>query len=416
MVEIRLAAKILDLVLVDGKRYIDAVDEVFPTERKTFQSSNISVLLAKESLKHYFLYEHLLQRFTVNFSPKQKSLFFVILTNNFYLHLLSKNNCNSFFEKEIPESEFVKAKKILEYKGSLEELISFEKDSDFYYATKYNVPIWLIHMWRKHYGDELVNKFLEASIAYNYQCYVVNSLKTSTEVLLKQYPDFSSPFEDMLIFNGTKRYQLTDSFKNYDYIDVKIGFKTLIDEIFNPYEEVLLYSGYDDDFAKTMIIKTQGKQGLHLVVPNLNQRVELMKFIRTNKLRNINFFEAKDEYGLKAGVTYKQSKVVVFPLSTRFDIVSKYPDFLLHFDRDDLDGIIQGEKDTLELCSKWVDDDGELVYVVNTLNKKESTVLIKEFLENHPDFSLEKEEQEIASDPFMTTMYYAVLRRGEKHD
>ena len=89
---------------------------------------------------------------------------------------------------------------------------------------------------------------------------------------------------------------------------------------------------------------------------------------------------------------------------------------MLHFDRDDLDGIIQGEKDALELCSKWVDEDGELTYVVNTLNKKESSLLIKEFLEKHHDFSLEKEEQQITSDPFMTTMYFAILRRGRQND
>lgn len=416
MVEIRLGAKILDLVLIDGKDFVEAVDEVFPSERKTFQSSNISVLLAKEALRHYFLFEHLLQRFNINFSPKQKSLFFITLTNNFYLHLLSKNNCNGFLKQEIPNDEYKKSEQILDYKGSLEEMISFEKDSDFYFATKYNVPIWLIHMWRKHYGDDLVNKFLNASIRYDYQTYVVNSLKTSTKQILNEFPEFSSPFEDMLIIKGTKRYQLTDAFKNYDYIDVKVGFKNLIDELINPYEEVLLYSGYDDDFAKTAIIKTKGKLGLHLMVPNLNQRIELMRFLRMNKLRNINFFEANDEYALRAGVSYKLSKVIVFPLSTRFDIVSKYPDFLLHFDRDDLDGIIQGEKDALELCSKWVSEDGELTYVVNTLNKKESSLLIKEFLEKHPDFSLEKEEQQITSDPFMTTMYFAILRRGRQND
>ena len=49
MVEIRLASNILKLVLKDGKNYVDAVDEIFPNERTTFQASNISVALAKEA-------------------------------------------------------------------------------------------------------------------------------------------------------------------------------------------------------------------------------------------------------------------------------------------------------------------------------------------------------------------------------
>ena len=40
--------------LTEKKEY----DEVFADERKTFQSSNVSVLLARQALKHYFLYEN----------------------------------------------------------------------------------------------------------------------------------------------------------------------------------------------------------------------------------------------------------------------------------------------------------------------------------------------------------------------
>jgi len=417
MVEIRLAAQILHLVIIDGKKYIEAVDEVFANERKTFGSVNISVVLAKNAIKHYFLYENILHEFSVNLTNKQKCLLYIILTNNFYLHILSNNNCVSFIQKEIPEEEFKKLSPILKRKESLEDLISFEKSSDFYYATKYNVPIWLIHMWRKHFGDELVTEFLEASIHYDSQSYMVNTLKTTTDEIIKKYPDLTSPFEDMLIYNGTKRYQTTPEFKKDDYFDVKIGFKSLIDTVYNQFYETLIYSGYDDDFVKAAIVKSDRKQSLNVAVPNLENRAELLRFIRVNDIHNVNLFEAKDIYGLKAGVSYKQDVVIVFPKSTRFDIASKYPDFLLHFDRDSLDEIIKGEKESLELYSSYVNDGGTLIYLVNTLNKKESFNLVKEFLDNHPEFELIKEEQLIASHPFGTTMYYAVLNhRGENND
>lgn len=411
MVELRFASNIVYLVIIDGKNYVDAVDEVFPNERKTFQSSNISVLLAKQTLKHFYLYENILNENKINLSSKEKCLVFVVLTNIFYTKVLNRNSCISFLQDEINHEELIKLKPILNRKEPLEDLICFEKDSDFYYATKYNAPIWLIHMWRKHYGDELVKVFLEASINHELQSYVVNSLKTTTDELLKKYPDFSSPFKDMLIYEGTKRFELTPEFKNDEYIDVKIGFKTLIDTCYNPFYEVLLYSGYDDDFVKTNIIKTQKKQSLNVAVPNLDRRGELMRFIRMNDIHNVNLFEAKDIYGMKAGVSYRQDLVVVFPKSTRFDIVSKYPDYLLHVDRDQLDEIIGGEKEALELCSEFVNDEGTLLYVVNTLNKKETSLIVKEFLENHPEFEFSKEEQLTAAHPFATTMYYAFMHR-----
>ena len=141
-----------------------------------------------------------------------------------------------------------------------------------------------------------------------------------------------------------------------------------------------------------------------------------MRFIRTNDIHNVNLFEAKDEFGLKAGVSYEQDTVVVFPESTRFDIASKYPDYLLHFDRDSLDEILSKEKEALELCAPFVNEGEQLIYIVNTLNKKESTLMIQEFLSNHPNFTLVSEEQMLASHPFATTMYYAILSRGEEND
>ena len=411
MVEVRFAANIVNLVVVEGKYFVDAVDEVFPEERKSFQSSNISVLLAKQALPHFFLYENIFVENKVELNNKQKCLVYVVLTNNFYTKVLSKNNCNSFLEGELPKEEFEKLKKVLSQKEPLEDLISFEKDSDFYFATKYNAPIWLVHMWRKHYGDNLVKDFLEACTNYHTQSYAVNTIKTTTERLLLKYPDFSSPFEDMLIYDGIKRYKLTPEFKNDEYIDVKMGFKNIIDTFYNPLNEVLVYSGYDDDFVKAVIIKGMKKQSINVVVPDLNKRAEVLRFIRMNDIHNVNFFEANDEFGLRAGVSYKQDIVAVFPKGSRFDNVSKYPDFLLHFDRDTLDSLIEDERRALELCYDYVNEHGTLLYMVNTLNKKESSLIIKEFLEKHPDFELERDEQLIASHPFGTTMYWACMHR-----
>lgn len=413
MIEIKLASDIVRKVIVDGKDYVDAVDEVFPEERKIFKSSNISVLLARKTISHYFLFENILHEFSVTLNSNNKSLLYVILANIHYVKVISKNTCVSFLKGEIPYDEYRKIEPVLLRKEPLEELISFEPDSDFYYATKYNSPIWLVHMWRKQFGDDLTKDFLEANINTNLQSYAVNTLKTTTDKLLLKYPEFSSPFDEMLLFNGTTRYQLTPEFKNDEYIDVKIGFKALIDEYFNPHYEVLLYSGYDDDFVKAAIVKTNKTQSLNLAVPNLEKRAKIMRFIRVNDIHNVNLFELRDKYSLQAAVSYKQDLVVVFPHCTRFDIVSKYPDFLLHFDRNDIDGRIAHEKETLELCSEYVADGGELLYIVNTLNKKESTLLIEEFLKNHPEFELDKEEQMVSSHPFATTMYHAHLfKRG----
>lgn len=410
MVEITYAAKIVSRVINDGKTFIESIDEIFPNERKNFSSNNISVRLAFHSLKHFYLFEHIVNQLNVRPPKNKKCMLYVVLANNFYCRLIPVNYANGFLSTFFNEKEYQKLLPILKRKEPLEDLIVFEKDSDFYFATRYNTPVWVAHMLRKHFGDETTSSFLSACLKFDLQSFAVNTLKTNVSELMNKYPDLENPFSNVLIYHGTKRFSTTPEFKNDDFFKLKIGFQSLIDDLYDEHSEALIYSGYDDDFVKAAIVKSDRKQSLNIVVPNLDKRGELMRFIRVNDVHNVNLFEAKNEISLKAGVSYKQDIVVCFPNNSRFDVLCSYPDFLLHFDKDNLDKLIEGETEALELCSKCVNDDGVLIYMVNTLNKKESSKIVEDFLVRHPEYILDRSEQTITSHPFATTLYYAILR------
>lgn len=416
MIEIKYGAKLLNLVIDDGMTFRSAIDEIFPDERKSFSSSNISISLCFYALKHYFLFENIVHSLNLELSNNKKAQLFAVLANNFYKKSIQVNAANSYLKTFLSDKDFEKLLPILKFKESPEKLITFEKNTDFYYATKYNVPIWIVHMWRRQYGDELVTEFLDSSMKIGFQAYSVNTLKTTTEELMKKYPDFSSPFENEIVCQTLKRYFNTPEYKNDEYFLLRIGIKCLLEEVVDPNEEILLYSGFNDSVIKELIVDSRLTQSLNVAVPNLDKRAEVMRFIRKNNIRNVNLFEANDIFQLKSGVFHKVDKVILYPDSSHFDLNSTFPDFLFHFDRSNLDEIIQREKDNLELCSNAVDDGGQLVYIVDTLNKKESTLLIAEFLEKHPEFELEREEQLLPSHPFSTLFYYAILLKREKDD
>ena len=128
MVEVRFAAKIVHLVIFEGRTYLDAIDEIFPDERKIFQSSNLSVALAKEAIRHFYLYENIINELKIDLNSKQKSLVYVTLSDIFYTKLLNTNNLISFLQGEIPTDEFKKLLPLLKRKEPLEDMISFEKD------------------------------------------------------------------------------------------------------------------------------------------------------------------------------------------------------------------------------------------------------------------------------------------------
>lgn len=416
MIEIQYAAQITKLVVFEGMTFRSAIDEIFPQERKNFVSSNISLSLAFHAIRHYYLFENILVSSGLDLSKNIKSMIYVVLANNFYKKIIPSNSANGFIKGIVGEEDYRVLLPILKRTQPLEALITFEKNTDSYFATKYNIPHWVIHMWRRQYGDKQTIEFLESMMKIGFQSYSVNTLKTSTDELLKKYPEFSSPFENLVVYEGMKRFFNTKEYLNDEYFLLKVAYKCILEDLVDKNEEVLLFSAFNDGIVKELVANSGGEQSINIAVPKLDKRLEVMRFLRKSGLRNINLFEANDIFSLKAGLSYQVEKVIVYPDSTHFDLASTYPDYLFHVDQDKLDETIKKEAENLELCSNAVMEGGTLVYIVDTLNKKESEQIIADFLSKHPEFSCVSKQQYLPSHPFSTLFYYAVLEKGVAND
>ena len=73
---------------------------------------------------------------------------------------------------------------------------------------------------------------------------------------------------------------------------------------------------------------------------------------------------------------------------------------------------INNEEKSIDNCSKFVADNGLLVYCVDTLGLKETTNIVAKFLENHAEFELIKEKQYLPAEN-NSIFYYAILRKKE---
>jgi 16S rRNA (cytosine967-C5)-methyltransferase len=101
----------------------------------------------------------------------------------------------------------------------------------------------------------------------------------------------------------------------------------------------------------------------------------------------------------------------VIPNCSKFDLIRSLPDFFIHFKQSELDDYIKEQTAAMEESSRFVVEGGLLVYGVNTINHKEGTYLVQEFIRKHPEFKLILEKQYLPFDEFNTALYVAALRK-----
>ena len=100
------------------------------------------------------------------------------------------------------------------------------------------------------------------------------------------------------------------------------------------------------------------------------------------------------------------------PDSSRLNLLQVLPDYFLRFDIQKLDELIANQAQALNEAAQQVEDGGYLLYLVDTISKKETMGLINEFLKGHSEFSLIRDKQYFPYKKFGGSYYFAVLKKG----
>jgi 16S rRNA (cytosine967-C5)-methyltransferase len=317
-------------------------------------------------------------------------------------------------EKEIPKASI---DGLLALASPGKNLIDpqIKENSIAYLGIKYNTPEWLVIMWIKHFGLTITLKILSTNNKPVLQACRVNTLKTSTEKLLKQYSNLSeTPLEDTVIYQGKEplknhpayvqnlifqqRLAITDIVKQFSFDNVK--------------GEMLLVETRPQALYLELPIYTDQKIRINIVTNAIERKLAMQKSIQAFQLSNISLYESEPK-GLITFLSKKQDVVLVVPQCSKFDLIRSLPDFFIHFKQEDLDGLIASQKVALFESSQFVDDRGLLFYGVNTMNQKEGKLLIEEFLNEQPQFKLIQEFQYFPFDKFNTALYVAAMRKSK---
>lgn len=357
-------------------------------------------------LRHHLLFSELIkEELELDEETKRSGLLLALANYHFYNKFdaqevvaitsrhsgLDKKSIESFLAKHPDKSNIIPSK--------------YDKGSFEYLSLRYNCPLWLVKMWNKHYGRGLAFKILQANTKPVVQSYKLNDVEQG-KVMLN--PNFSvAPTEDMVLYIGRGNAKGTDFYKAKQLIPEKIAYKLSLDKVdVKPFSKVAIYSS----FSNTMYIDLAKRniEGLKvdLITPDIFTHNEARHHIAMYNIKNFTLLEEKAA-NLLACISEKVDYFFVLARNSNFDLLRTNADYFLRFSRDELDSIMNEQRYTLDEAATLMNEGGQLIYMVPTLNKKETKQIINEFLLTHREYSLLEERQFFPFEEENSTLYVA---------
>lgn len=416
MKELQLAASMLDHIVNGGMNFQDAIKAVFPPNSLDKHYQGATCAFVGCELRHFNLIKEVCKN-VPNLTSEEVLYLYLAVANNAFLKKFENEEMIATIKEKFGDKYTPEIDEIFANTGDLMQLCKeYEVDSVDYISIRFNTPRWLVKMWQKHYGKALTFKILRKNNRQQIQTVRVNTNKVSTADFMAAHPgEFSlSNVEDVLIYNGKGQVRKTPYFRNFEIFHERLPVKVIVDKVFDiPMGEALLISAENDSIVKELYLKANTNVGVHVAVPDISKRPELLKLERTEKPINMSFFSAPSYLDMNATVNRKQDLAIVYPESSSFDLIRQYPDYLLRFEHERIDQCLAKQKEALEGADAFLLEGSKLVYMVNTLNKKETRGSVLNFINEHPNYELLEEKQFLSFDDYDTALYYAILLKKE---
>ena len=364
-------------------------------------------------LRHHLLFKTLIEEDLKEASEvNQTSILLALANHHFY---------QKFDEQEVIALTFKATKidkKVLENflnsHNDKNELIpaKYEKGTFEYLSLRYNCPVWLVKMLIKHYGRGLAFKVLQANTKPVVQSYKVEGIEIGKVLLDNNFAP--APVGGMVVYVGKGTAKNTTFYKNKNLLPEKMAFKATLDKIdFKPASNVAVFSGYNNTMYVDLVKRLSPEIHVDLVTPDMATYNEAKRHISIYGLKNTALYQEKAA-SLLACISNKVDYFFMLARNSNFDLLRTNADYFLRFDRNEIDTIMNEQRYSLDEAASLLNDNGQLIYMIPTLNKKESKQIITEFLLRYPSFSLLEERQYFPFEDFGSTLYVARMIKKAK--
>lgn len=414
-----LARDILNRIINENTPFSLALKQAFKkNEVSKEDKANISAMVGCV-LRHYLVLSNVISKQYPALDSVGVIALMIAFSNALFIKKLDQEDCNKEAQQYLKEED-VKVQDFIEPYLAEKKLVpeNIEVGSFEFLSYRYNTPVDIIKMWSKQFGHIAVSKALKANSKPAPVVLRIDNKKIEDEDFFNKYPEF----ERIEGVNGMALYKGEGKFKNHEVSEkalatpYALAFKEMLDEgDVDLLRGLAIYTEYPNDLLIDLLSRKENVSGVEFIAGNLATASNARNFLNKNQVRGVNVYEAQ----ASAIITCLSKPVhtfVVIPDSSRFNLLQLLPDYFLRFDFNKLDELIANQKLALKEAAEQVEEDGYLLYLVDTLSKKESINIINEFLANNENFTLVRDKLYFPYKKYGGSYYFAALKKAKKND
>ena len=413
-----LAKDILQKIIIENVPFSLALKHAFKDDNVSKEDKPIVSALVGCALRHYLVMERVIKETYPNIESDGFIALLVAFSNALFIKKLNQDDCNalatSFLkEDDIKVTDFIAP--YLEDKKLVPEEI--EVGSFDFLSYRYNTPVPVVKMWNKQFGHITASRILRANSKPGPVVLRINNNLISDEDFFNQYPEFEKcEVSGVALFNGEGKFKNHPASEKNLVTALPLVFKEAVDEgDVDLFRGLAIYAEYPNDLLTELLSRFNNLTNIEFMAGNYSAFINTKNALNKHAIKGINVYEANAS-SIITCVSKPVHTFIVMPDSSRLNLLQVLPDYFLRFDIEKLDDLIANQLKALNEASNQVEDGGYLVYLVDTISKKENSGVINEFLKDHTEFTLIKDKLYFPYKKYGGSYFYAVLKKQTKND
>ena len=414
-----LTKDILNKIIYEEVPFSLALKHAFKHDDISKEDRSVVSAMVGCVLRHYLVLKRVVESAYPEVESQGALLIMIALSNALFIKKMDQALINQDVNQLLKEGDIKVEDFIAPYLVD-KKLVpaDIEVDSFEFLSYRYNTPVEIVRMWNKQFGHISASKALRFNSKPAPVVVRINNKLISDEDFFNQNPGFEAieGVKGMALFKGEDKFKNSEAAKKQLAAPLALAFKEMLDEgDLDFLRGVAVYGEYPNDLLLDFASRNENVSNVEYIASNINTCTSVKNALNKFNLKGINVYEANAS-SIITCLSKPVHTFIVMPDSSRLNLLQLLPDYFLRFDINKLDELIANQKLALKEASAQVEEEGYLLYLVDTLSKKESIGVINEFLNENKEFSLVRDKLYFPYKKYGSSYYFAVLKKNKKHD